>query len=541
MHNFSTQKLIFPVTLLIFSIYFLFSAWVADDAYITFRTVENFHQGYGLRWNIIERVQSYTHPLWMINLLIGKLFISDIYYLSLLLSFTYSTLTLYILYILTDRNPSYFLLFFLLFISSKSVLDFTSSGLENSLSYFLIASFFYSLLRLRNYKYFYLITSIILSCMFLNRMDLIIAFLPIAIYLYFYQSIKINKLRKSLWQGFLGFLPVVFWSLFAIYYYGSFFANSVIAKTNTGLPLVILQGQGIQFLYANLIYEPYTIIFITITALCFIFSKNIYSKLLAIGIVLYILYVVNVGGDYMYGRFLTTPFIISLFLLTTYIKQASHTFTRIIFFTSICLAIFNLYQYTIKYISSFEMNSTGFTDERAFYYRTTGLLPNLLNQNISIADHFSETVTMFDSELADNDPVLLYNMGFNGYIASQVFPEKYIVDSLGLTNAYLAAHPINYGYWRIGHFRREPSLGYINSIKLNRNVLSSTHDHYVYEQVKLLSQAPLNEKHRFKAIINWHNGTTFAAAEKAFAEYPHDLLINHSQADFKNYWYPKYK
>lgn len=148
---------------------------------------------------------------------------------------------------------------------------------------------------------------------------------------------------------------------------------------------------------------------------------------------------------------------------------------------------------------------------------------------------------MFDSELADNEPVLLYTMGFNGYIASQIFPEKYIVDRLGLTNAYLAAHPINYGYWRIGHFRREPSLDYINSIKLNRNIISSTDDYYVYEQVKLLSQAPLNEKHRFKAIINWHNGTTFATAEKAFAEYPHDLLINHSQADFKNYWYPKYK
>lgn len=34
-------------------------------------------------------------------------------------------------------------MFFLLFISSKSVLDFMFSGLENSLSYFLIALFFF--------------------------------------------------------------------------------------------------------------------------------------------------------------------------------------------------------------------------------------------------------------------------------------------------------------------------------------------------------------------------------------------------------------
>ena len=41
-------------------------AWVAEDAYITFRVIENAFSGYGLRWNIHERVQVYTHPLWML-------------------------------------------------------------------------------------------------------------------------------------------------------------------------------------------------------------------------------------------------------------------------------------------------------------------------------------------------------------------------------------------------------------------------------------------------------------------------------------------
>ena len=44
------------------------TAWVGDDAYITFRTVDNFLNGYGMRWNIAERVQSYTHPLWFLLL-----------------------------------------------------------------------------------------------------------------------------------------------------------------------------------------------------------------------------------------------------------------------------------------------------------------------------------------------------------------------------------------------------------------------------------------------------------------------------------------
>jgi hypothetical protein len=44
------------------------SAWLCDDAYITLRTVANFCHGLGLTWNPDERVQTYTHPLWMLAL-----------------------------------------------------------------------------------------------------------------------------------------------------------------------------------------------------------------------------------------------------------------------------------------------------------------------------------------------------------------------------------------------------------------------------------------------------------------------------------------
>src|SRR5262245_30077640 len=41
-------------------------SWIEEDAFITFRVVDNFVHGYGLRWNVFERVQSYTNPLWML-------------------------------------------------------------------------------------------------------------------------------------------------------------------------------------------------------------------------------------------------------------------------------------------------------------------------------------------------------------------------------------------------------------------------------------------------------------------------------------------
>ena len=44
--------------LILFTFIFLLNAWVCDDAYITFRTIDNFLHGHGLRWNVAERVQS---------------------------------------------------------------------------------------------------------------------------------------------------------------------------------------------------------------------------------------------------------------------------------------------------------------------------------------------------------------------------------------------------------------------------------------------------------------------------------------------------
>ena len=41
------------------------SAWLCDDAFISFRTADNFVHGYGLTWNVQERVQTYTNPLWL--------------------------------------------------------------------------------------------------------------------------------------------------------------------------------------------------------------------------------------------------------------------------------------------------------------------------------------------------------------------------------------------------------------------------------------------------------------------------------------------
>ena len=45
---------------LLFLVVLLRTAWLCDDAYIVLRSVDNLLHGHGLRWNVAERLLSFT-------------------------------------------------------------------------------------------------------------------------------------------------------------------------------------------------------------------------------------------------------------------------------------------------------------------------------------------------------------------------------------------------------------------------------------------------------------------------------------------------
>ena len=55
-------KWIWVPLIFLYLIVVFITAWLSDDAYITFRTIDNFIDGYGLTWNIGERVQASLIP-----------------------------------------------------------------------------------------------------------------------------------------------------------------------------------------------------------------------------------------------------------------------------------------------------------------------------------------------------------------------------------------------------------------------------------------------------------------------------------------------
>src|ERR1700744_6289475 len=79
------------------------TAWASEDSYISFRVVQNFLDGHGLNWNVGERVQAYTDPLFVFLLVTGTWLGGSVYWSSIVISLA---LTVGVYFLLMSRMPA---------------------------------------------------------------------------------------------------------------------------------------------------------------------------------------------------------------------------------------------------------------------------------------------------------------------------------------------------------------------------------------------------------------------------------------------------
>src|SRR4030095_13024782 len=207
------KQIIYLFVLIIFII-LIRTAWVADDAFLTMRTVDNFVNGYGLRWNILERVQIYTHPMWMFLLSAAYYFIRDPFIVFYGLTIFLSIITIYIFSVKFAASPAKAVVGFSILIFSKAFIDYSTSGLENPLTHLLIVIFLSIFLLEETHQLkiaFWLF--FIAALVAFNRMDTFLILIP-ALALILYE----NRSIKMLVYAGLGFLPFIFWELFSLLY-----------------------------------------------------------------------------------------------------------------------------------------------------------------------------------------------------------------------------------------------------------------------------------------------------------------------------------
>ncbi len=121
---------------LLFLVVLIRTAFVCGDSYISFRTTDNLVNGYGLRWNISERVQAFTNPLWTFIISGFYYFTRDIYATVINTSIFLSLLTYYLVAFKIARTGFAAILALVALVFSKAFVDFSTSGLENPLTHF---------------------------------------------------------------------------------------------------------------------------------------------------------------------------------------------------------------------------------------------------------------------------------------------------------------------------------------------------------------------------------------------------------------------
>jgi arabinofuranosyltransferase len=499
---------------LVFLLLLVRTAWVSDDAYITFRTVDNALNGYGLRWNVADRVQSYTHPLWMFVMTAVTGVTGDVYFTSIAVSIALSlAAVLLIAWRIAPTAPMALLALSALALS-KAFVDYSTSGLENALTHFLLVLFVLTRISIEGWTastsrdLFKL--SLLAALIMLNRLDTGLLVLPSLAWIVWRSVPGANRLRGLLaprtWLPVvLGLLPLVAWEVFSIIYYGFPFPNTAYSKIKTGIPEPELLQQGFLYLLDSLHNDPLTLAVIAAAVVSPFVARVDWT--IPAGIALYVVYVVWVGGDFMSGRFLAAPFLCAVMHLA---QQEVREFSAVWGAAMVLVWMAGLAaspQPTLATSASYGADieradaiaPTGITDERRYYYPQSGLLN--ARRGVPMPNH--KWIDM-GHELAANGSRFFSTdaAGFIGYAAG---PGVHFIDKYGLGDALLSRLPAEVP-WRIGHFRRRVPDGYEETVQARRNVIRDPGVAAYYDRLSLITEGPIWSRERWRTIVGMNTG-----------------------------------
>ncbi len=499
----------FATSLIIAITIFLKNAWVTEDSYILFRSIEQLFAGNGPVWNPHDRVQVYTSPLWYLILSAVRL-ISDNSFLNVI--FTSLAFWLGTVLVLKSifKSTLVLLISVLLLTASTAFFDYTSSGLENVLAYFIITLYIYFYLKCYKAETNNLTSTIkiilaLYGLIICVRHDLALLLFPSTLFVIFYNS-KVFTIKQWLLYGFIAFLPFVIYSLFSLLYYGFPLPNTAYAKLYTGIDKSTLLKQGIQYFYSSLKHDSITLIIISSALLINIKTSEKHHQFLSYGIILNLLYICYVGGDFMQGRFFSYAYLIStVLILVRFTTIQSLKYKKLSIFTLCCYLVF--YPHTPFYSPLAYKNfsiSKGIADERGYYARMLSLY-SYINRDKSTPTFPNHPWAEKGAELKESSHrvVLMEQIGVFGYYAGT---EKIIIDPLAISDPLLARIPVH-AEWRIGHFRRQLPVGYFDSIVNNNETITNPQLNEYYKKLKILTQEKdLFSRQRLKTILLFNFG-----------------------------------
>lgn len=492
--------------LLVWLYVFCANFWMSDDAYITIKTVANFIDGYGLRFNIIERTQAYTHPLWMFHIAFFMLLLGDPVIAVFVLSFLCTALALWLLIYPVQSIRTRLSLLFLALISQAFV-HYTSSGLENCLAFVLMGVIFGTFIKddIENWSrkslLLFLITCSLACCL---RLDFIVLLgLPAGAVL-----ISLWKKRRSVLSFASHILVAAFsllaWHAFSFLYYGFFLPNTYYSKIGYLIDPLTRLNMGAYYFYRSLTEDSFTIFFIALIVCYSVGDRRGVRRISGISLALYLVYIIWMGGDFMMGRFFAVPFYICLLLAVSPLERMLKNRRRTIFAAGL-LCIYSI----IHPLAPFK---TGTIKDPVFL---PGPVENEQNYFYSYTNPFFGGETLvYDWKLEylkKNDTHCLPEAAI-GRLGYKLGKKIYIVDVVGLANPFLAhlapdRVALSYNNFRPGHlFRRLPD-GFMESCREGKNLIVNPVLQRYYEEISLITRGDIFDPERLTMLLSFNFGS----------------------------------
>ena len=526
------------IFLLYFALLALVHSWIGEDFLITVRSILNFIHGFGPVYNIGERVQAYTHPLWFF-LMSGVIALTkEIFYSAILVSVLFSFLAILLMSKAHgfEKKSSYFATFVLFITFSGAFMDYTSSGLENPLGYLLFSGLVWCF-----YKNHYFYLPLLAALLFLTRYDYLFMFMPFLVF-YLIQSKQWKE--KILCFSISGFV-VLSWLVFSLYYYGSLFPSTYYAKT------VGSSDKMIDILTAAFNYYKATMTRDFLTFLpfifCFIFIRSRFldkkDKLVVFSVIPYLLYIFWIGGDFMQGRFSAIPFFLTAPVFIKCVFRSYKTFFVKPLRLIICALLMKM-SYSFLFYKSFPIveffiganvygphSELGILtiDERAVFFEKPFNFNSLTKQINESYRRWGKPQKSFKSNF------FCGYLGISGLIMGR---GSHVVDYCGLSDFFLATLKPSSKIFP-GHYHRRLPLGYMSTIlskgKINYICDKNIREHW--ENVKEKTRAPPKITNLWKNLKD-----SFEIKQKTYAppDFKQTLVENEDCArDLKNLFIQK--
>jgi tetratricopeptide (TPR) repeat protein len=287
-----------------------------DDAFISYRYVENLLQGRGLVFNAGERVEGYTNFLWIIFLSFFAKLGLNVITISKILGIASGCVTLLLLHQISQlffsRRDWFFSLFPPFLLTSTSAFAYWSiSGLETT--------FFVMMVLVSVYLYLTYPRLWVISCVLctLVRPEGGLVFGIILLHKFLFRRNTLGEALSSLGGFALLLFPFV---IFKVLYYGDVLPNPFYAKTGLSFEYV---KSGLE--YSWLFSRHYALWGGLYLLPIFLYKGfGTRERLLVLFVYLYTLYVIVIGGDVLMVHRFFLPILPLLYLLLVICLQRIH-------------------------------------------------------------------------------------------------------------------------------------------------------------------------------------------------------------------------